>query len=248
MEKIINRLLIFALLGTIGFSIVTYKFRNAEHDSLLEEEYLFETCDYIDIDVSRMKVMLIPYDEPHIKAVYKNDKPLNYEIGDNRLALTESSKLIVSLFTGDESDYALYLYLPKQSYRKITIYTGTGSIIAGRIDAQSLIAGSSSGDIILDDVISRLNISSLSGKITADFEMLADGTAIESRYGDVDITIPKGTAFTLDFDTQTGYCDCSLSDAAPLGSYEYNFNGGGKQLTAYVENGTLSVKEKDIRE
>lgn len=244
MEKIINKLLIFTLLGTIALSIVTYKFRNAEHDSLCEEEFLFERCEYIDIDVSRMNVVLIPYDEPHIKAVYKNDRPLEYELGDNRLSLTESSKLMVSLFTGDESDYSLQLYLPKEFYREITVYTGVGGIIAGRIDALSFTAGSDSGDILLEQSISRLNLSTTSGKITADCEMLVDGTEIQSRRGDVELIVPDRTPFTVDFETQTGYCNCKLTDAAPMGNYEYNFNGGGRRVGARITEGTLTITEK----
>lgn len=246
MEKIINKLLIFTLLGTIALGIVTYKFRNAEHDSLCEEEFLFERCEYIDIDVSRMNVMLIPYDEPYIKAVYKNDRPLNYELGDNRLTLTESSKLMVSLFTGDESEYSLQLYLPKEFYREITVYTGVGRITTGRIDALSLTAGSDSGDILIDDSISRLSLATTSGKITVDCEMLVDGSEIQSRRGDVELIVPDKTSFTVDFETETGYCNCKLSDTAPMGSYEYNFNGGGRRVGAFIREGVLTISEKTI--
>lgn len=245
MEKVINRLLIIALLGTICFGVLTYKFRNDEHGILAQDELMFEVCDYISIDVSRMTVTLVPYDEPYIKAVYKNDKPLEYELGDNSLSLTESSKLVVSLFTGDESDYMLYLYLPRRAYREINVYTGVGCINAGRIDAQSITVGSNSGNILFDDAISRMNISTISGEVSVDFELVADGTEIHSRRGDVRISVSSDTQFSVDFQTKSGYCDCSLSKFAPIGSYTYNFNGGGRSITAYVEEAALYIDEKN---
>lgn len=244
MEKVINRLLIFALLATICFGVLTYKFRNDEHGILAQEELLFEVCDYIDIDVSRMTVTIVPYDEPYIKAVYKNDKPLDFEIGDNSISLTESSKLVVSLFTGDESDYMLYVYLPERAYREISVYTGVGGINAGRIDAQTITVGSNSGDILFDDAISRMNISTISGEVTVDFEMVADGTEIHSRRGNVNLSVSSEAQFSVDFETKSGNCDCSLSKFAPIGNYTYNFNGGGRSVAAYVEEGTLSINEK----
>lgn len=244
MEKAVNRLLIISILGAILFGALTYKFRNADHDSLFEEAYEFEMLQYIDVDVSRMPVMLIPYDQPNITAYYTNDKPLNFEVGDNRLTVTESSKLMVSLFAGDKSQFFLYLYLPAATYREITVYTGSGNIAVGGLDARSITAGTESGDILCENSISRLNLSTTSGKIDVDFDNIADGTEIDSVRGDVNLSVPIKSGFSVDFETKTGTCDCALSEAAPVGSYEYIFNGGGKRVGAYVEQGLLTIREK----
>jgi len=244
MEKAVNRLLIFSLLAAIAFGALTYKFRNADHDSLFEEAYELEHLEYIEVDVSRMLVMLIPYDEPNITIAYTNDRPLIFETGDNSLTITESSEFVVSLFAGDESRFSLYLYLPRESYREISVYTSSGKISVGRVDAQSITAGTESGDIFFEDSISRLNLSTISGKIDVDFELIVDGTEIDSRRGSVDLTVPEDSQFSVDFDTETGMCDCELSDTAPIGSYEYMFNGGGNRIGAYVEQGILTIKEK----
>lgn len=245
MEKAVNRLLIFSLLAALAFGALTYKFRNADHDSLFEEAYAFDLCEYIDVDVSRMSVMLIPYDEPTISVAYRNDKPLEFEVGDNRLSITESNGFVVSLFAGDESEFSLCLYLPKTAYREISVYTGTGNITAGRVDALSLTACTGSGNIICDDAISRLNLSTISGKMDVDFEMVAEGTEINSRRGNVNFTVPPESRFTLDFDTKTGLCDCVLNHGSPMGTYQYVFNGGGNLVSAYVEQGILTIKEKE---
>lgn len=245
MEKAVNRLLIFSLVAALAFGALTYKFRNADHDSLFEEAYSFDLCEYIDVDVSRMSVVLIPYDEPTISVAYKNDKLLEFEVGDNSLSITESNGFVVSLFAGDESDFSLCLYLPRTAYREISVYTGTGNITAGRVDAISLTANTGSGDIICDDAISRLNLSTISGKMDVDFEMVAEGTQIRSRKGDVDFSVPPDSSFTLDFDTKTGLCDCELNNGSPMGTYQYVFNGGDNKVSAYVEQGILTVKEKE---
>ncbi len=245
MEKRVTWLMIFSLAAALIFGALTYKFRNADHDSLFEEAYSFDLCEYIDVDVSRMSVMLVPYDEPTISVAYKNDKPLEFEMGDNSLSITESSKFIVSLFTGDESDYSLCLYLPKTAYREISIYTSTGRIMAGRVDALSLTASTGSGDIICDDAISRLNLSTVSGKMDVDFEMVVDGSEVSSRKGNVDFAVPDKSSFTLDFDTKTGQCECDFIQGTPMGTYQYVFNGGDNHISAYVEQGILTVKEKE---
>lgn len=237
--------MIFSLVAALAFGALTYKFRNADHDSLFEEAYSFELCEYIDVDVSRMSVMLVPYDEPTISAAYKNDRPLEFEMGDNKLSITESNGFVVSLFAGDESDFSLCLYLPKTAYREISVYTGTGKIVAGRVDALSLTACTESGDIICDDAISRLNLSTTSGKTDVSFEMVAEGSEIRSGKGNVDLSVPHNSSFSLDFDTKTGLCDCELINGAPMGAYQYTFNGGGSRISAYVEQGILTIKEKD---
>ncbi len=246
MEKVVNRLLIFSLLAAIAFGALTYKFRNADHDSLIEEAYEIERLEYIEVDVSRMPVMLIPYDEPNITVEYTNDKPLSFETGDNSLTITESSEFVVSLFTGDESQFSLYLYLPRESYREISVYTGSGNISVGRVDAQSITAGTESGDIICEDSISRLNLSTIDGKIDVDIELVVDGTEIDSKRGNVDLTVPEDSRFSVDFDTKTGMCDCRISAAAPTGAYEYFFNGGGNRIGANLEQGLLTIKGKDV--
>lgn len=245
MEKRVNFLMIFSLVAALAFGALTYKFRNADHDSLFEEAYSFELCEYIDVDVSRMSVMLVPYDEPTISVAYKNDRPLEFEMGDNKLSITESNRFVVSLFAGDESDFSLCLYLPETAYREIAVYTGIGRIIAGRVDALSLTASTGSGDIICDDAISRLNLSTISGKMDIDLEMVAEGSEIRSRKGNVELTVPHKSGFTLDFDTKTGICDCDFIQDTPMGAYQYVINGGGNQISAYVEQGILTVKEKE---
>ncbi len=164
-----------------------------------------------------MSVMLIPYDEPTISVAYKNDRLLEFEEGDNRLSITENNGFVVSLFAGDESDFSLCLYLPRTAYREISIYTGTGKIMAGRVDALSLSASTGSGDIICDDAISRLNLSTISGNMDVDFEMVAEGSEIRSRKGKVDLTVPHRSSFTLDFETKTGQCECDFIQGEPIG-------------------------------
>ncbi len=245
MEKRVTWLMIISLAAALAFGALTYKFRNADHDSLFEEAYSFDLCEYIDVDVSRMSVMLVPYDEPTISAAYKNDRPLEFEMGDNKLTIKESSKFVVSLFTGDESDYSLCLYLPKTAYREISVYTGTGKIMAGRVDALSLTAGTGSGDIICDDTISRLHLSTVSGNMDIDFEMVAEGSGVRSRKGNVNFTVPDKSSFTLDFETKTGQCECDFIQGASMGTYQYVFNGGDNHISAYVEQGILTIKEKE---
>ncbi len=99
---------------------------------------------------------LIPYDETEIRVEYKNDRPLEFEIGDNELMITENVKFVVSLFAGDRSDNGVKIYLPKTAYRDISIYTGTGSVSVGNISCKKLSAVTETGDITVEITITVL--------------------------------------------------------------------------------------------
>lgn len=241
MERSINKLLFFTLIGALFFGGLAFLFRNAKHSSVQQGDIAFELCEYIDVDLQRLPVTIVPYDGNGIRAVYKNDLPLDMETGDNRLSITESKELVISFFAGRESEFALTLYLPEHSYREISVYTGTGSVNVGRIDSEKMILGTETGDIVCENAVSLLDISTTSGFISADFDYIADGTEILSRKGDVLISLPIGASAAVDFDTKSGQCFTDLWNGKPHGSFLYSFNGGGNKIHATVERGALTI-------
>ena len=88
----------------------------------------FPLCEYINIDLLKTNVELIPWDNDSIRMEYQNDVPLTAEIGDNSLNISESSEFVISLFAEKSSERYMKLYLPREYYRDILIYTVSGSV------------------------------------------------------------------------------------------------------------------------
>ncbi|MCM1164926.1 MAG: DUF4097 domain-containing protein [Lachnospiraceae bacterium] len=241
MEKIVNKLLAVTFVFAAVFGLAAFLLRNTEHDSVAEDEREFELYEYIDVDLQRLDVTVIPYDGEGIRVTYKNDLPLVFEIGDNRLSITESTDFVVSLFAGREAEFGLYLYLPRRSFRGIAINTGLGDVKIGRIDSMELTVLTESGDILCEDMVSFGKLTTTSGYININFEYIVSGTEILSRRGDVDIALPAESSVSVDFQTDTGECRSDLLSGQVYGSRVYSFNGGDKLITAAVERGILTI-------
>ena len=244
MEKVINRLIIMTLAAAILFGAAAFHFRNAKHDSIFREELSFSICEYLDIDLLKLPVILTPYDGEKISVSYASDLPLEFSTGDNSLKITESEEFVISLFTGDPAQYGLYVYLPHRLYRDISVYSGQGNIKIGRIDCGSLSVTTNSGDILCDDLISFGRFTTTDGSIFVNYDEIVPETEIFSRRGDVDLDFPKGSSVSVEFETQTGRCNTDLWNGAVTGSYTYSFNGGRHPIKATLEKGTLTIKEK----
>lgn len=242
MEKKINKLLAATFLSALLFGGAAFLFGNSEHDTVAQGERELELYEYIDVDLQRLDVTVIPYDGEGIRVVYKNDLPLEFELGDNRLSVTESTDFVVSLFAGSEDEFGLYLYLPRVSFREIKIVTGGGDVKIGRVDSGKLTVLTESGDIFCEDMVSLGKLTTTSGLISVNFEYVIDGTEILSRRGDVDLTLPVEGSVAVDFQTDAGECRTDLVSGRFYGSHIYSFNGGDKLITAAVEKGTLTVK------
>lgn len=241
MEKKVNRLLAVTFVFALLFGGGAYLFRNSEHDTIAEGEREFELCEYIDVDLQRLSVTVIPYDGETLRVKYKNDLPLDFELGDNKLSITESTEFVVSLFAGRESEFGLYLYIPRVSMRDIKINTGLGSVRIGRVDCRKLTVLTESGDILCDDMVSLCRLTTSSGHISVDFEYVIDGCEVLSRRGDVDMTLPPESSVAVDFRTDTGECVTDLWSGLVRGSYLFSFNGGGRVIVATVEKGVLTI-------
>ena len=245
MEKVINKLIIITLLAAVLFGAFAFHFRSAEHDNVFREERSFPMCEYIDIELPKLPVTLIPYDGEKISVEYTNELPLVFSMGDNLLRIEESEKFVISLFTERGVDFGLYVYLPDKLFRDISVYSGTGNINIGRIDCYNISAITGSGNILCDNLLSPGSFTTSSGRITVNYREIVTEAEIFSRHGDVELNFPKNSSVAVDFETQTGSCVTDLWDNFVIGSYLYSFNGGRRVIKATLESGTLTIKEKD---
>lgn len=245
MEKAVDRLLIITAVFALLFGAAAYHFRGSSHATIKTFDREVAVCEYIDVDVPKLDVIVIPYDGKRIRVAYKNDLPLEITLGDNRLSITESSEFVISLFVGGSSDFGLYLYLPKTIYRDITIYTGAGNVRVGGVNSEKLTVITNSGDIFCEDAISLANLVTGSGNITLDCNVVIEESSIQSRSGNVSFIFPSDSSVAVDFETNSGECETDLISGKLYGSNMYSFNGGGTLIHATLETGTLTIGKKE---
>lgn len=245
MEKKVNKFLAASLILAAVFAGLAFLFRNSPHASEAGGEYAFPLLEYLDIELQRLDVSLIPYDGEEITVEYKNDRPLVFETGDNKLSITENSDFVVSLFPGKETEFGVKIYLPEAAYRDINVYTSSGGINIGDIDCRKLSAVTESGDMNIKSMSCLAALVSTSGVINADIETVVQETDILNRSGDINLTIPPESSVAIDFRTKDGECETSLVNRKIHGDYLYSFNGGKKQISVTAEHGTFVFEERN---
>ena len=245
MEKKINKFLVVSLILGVLFGGAAYFFRNAPHASEAGGEFTFPPLEYLDIDLQKLGVELIPYDGEDIVVDYKNDRPLDMEVGDNTLTITESDDFIVSLFAGKRSEFGVKIYLPSKKYRDITIYTATGAIDIFGIECQKLSAVTESGDITVSDMCYLASLVTTDGNISADVTDVVNNTDILNRSGDIELSLPPESSVAIDFRTKDGECLTDMVSGQIYGDYFYAFNGGRRQISVTAEHGTFVFNEKE---
>ncbi len=244
-EKRINVLLAVTAALTIIFGGLAYYFRDAEHDTAQTGDFMLPLCEYIDIEILRLDVDIIPYDGNNIRVVYKNELPLELRLGDNKLIIKESEEFVISLFAGSEAEFGLTVYLPEETYREITVYTGGGNVSMHGTECGKITVVTGSGDILVENNRSLVNLVTGSGDISLDFAEVVQDSSVQTRSGNAEILLPKDSSVSLEFETDTGECVTELFKGNVYGSYTYSFNGGKRGIFASLESGTLTIAERD---
>ena len=233
MERGINRWLIITAVLAAAFAALAFLIPGESLGSSKEGDEYFPLCEYISVDLLKTDVTVIPY-----------DVPLTAELGDNSLTISESGEFVVSLFANEHESYGMYLYLPREYYRDILIYTVSGDVTLGDVDSEKITTVTNSGDITSENTRSLCSFSTASGNILLDFYSVITGSAVQSRTGNAEIVFPKGSSVALDFETDIGELRTDLISGSFPGSYMYSFNGGGKLIHASLESGILTVRER----
>ncbi len=244
-RAVIHRWLIITGGLAAAFAAAAVIFPGESLGSARQGDEQFPLCEYISVDLLKTPVTVIPSDGDKIRFSWKNDVPLTAELGDNSLTITESSEFMISLFAGDTSDYGMQLFLPREYYRDIVIYTAAGEVRLGDIDSDRITVVTNSGRIISENTRSLCSLATGSGDIELDFYSVITGSSIQSRSGNATLTFPKGSSVALDFETDTGELRTDLLSGSFPGSHMYSFNGGGHLISASLESGTLTVSEKE---
>ncbi len=244
MNRAVNVWIIVTAVLSLVFGGCLWMFRGSEGTVEYHEgRNTTPVCSNIELDMIKTDVELIPYGGEDILFEYRSIVPITVLKGDNRLVVKESDQFQLEFMTGDDEELCFRLYLPKEIYSSITVYSTSGDVHIGRIDADLVTAVTKSGDILSTDTRSLVKLSSGSGDILLDFESVVADCSIDSRSGNAEIIFPKGSSVALSYKTDTGSFECDLISGRVEGSYMYSFRGGGSLIHADVSSGILTVKE-----
>lgn len=244
MNRVINRWLIVTGIFALIFAGLTWYFRDSEGNiSFYEGRNSVRICEYIEINMLKTDVELIPYTRDEIRVEYKSLMPISVMLGENRLVIEESDEFVLSFMTGSTEQFGLRVYLPKDIYKEITVYTSSGNVEVGRIDSEDITVVSKSGAISATETRSLVNLVSGTGDIILDFESVIAGSSIETRQGDALISFPAESSVALSYETETGEFSSDLLSGSVEGSYMYSFSGGNNLIHANIGSGTLTVEE-----
>ena len=245
MGKVINRWIIVTALLSVVFGAFLWRYRDAEGNAeYFEGSNSVPLCEYIELNMLKTDVELIPYDGSRIKFQYTSIVPIEVLIGDNRLVVNESDELRVSFLADDESPFVFRLYLPRHLYRSVIIYTSSGSVLMDSVICEAVSVITKSGDIASVNTFAPVQLSSGSGNVFLDFNVVVPGCSIVTRSGDAEIRFSEGSSVALSYETDSGSFRSQLLNGSVKGSYMYSFSGGENLIHAEVERGLLTVSEK----
>lgn len=245
MRSILNRWIVVTGVLTLILGICVVAFRGGSGNvSYYEGDETFPPCLYMELDMLKCDVELIPYDGEDIRLVYSSLVPITVRTGDNRLVVSESSEMKLTFLTQPPQQTGLKLYLPEKEYGGITIYTSSGRIDCSGISAGEIMAVTKTGDISFDGCYALLQLKSGSGDISLQLDEIVQNSSVETRKGDAQICFPRGSSVALSYKTETGSFSSDMIKSDINGSYMFSFGGGEKLLHADVESGTLTVNYK----
>lgn len=249
MNRVLDRLIIVTGALALVFGICTWLVRDSKGNAhYYEGDNTVKLCEYIELQMLKTDTELIPYDGDRIRIQYRSIMPISVMLGDNRLIITESDELKLTLMTGDPEQFRLRLYLPKNIYKSIIVTAASGDVDIGRIDADAVAVTTKSGAITATETRSQMNLVSGTGDISLSFESVISGSAISTRSGNAQILFPRGSSVALAYETETGEFSSDLISGSVDGSFMYSFSGGANLIRAEVESGTLTVNEYDAED
>lgn len=104
---------------------------------------------------------------------------------------------------------------------KINVNTTSGTIEGVNMKADAVKMNSTSGDVILTGEINEIEANSVSGDVKVNTSTNLRSFESDSVSGNVELTVPQGNGFTLDFDKVSGDFSADFPITTQNGTYTY---------------------------
>ena len=131
----------------------------------------------------------------------------------------------------------------------ISLHSSSGRISVNELAAERTQIDASSGDITIERMSGgAAGIEASSGKIDLGIQELSDDISIKSSSGDVNISLPRGTAFDVELDASSGKIRSDFKILSEFNNKKKNelsgeINGGGPAVSVKVSSGDINFIE-----
>lgn len=138
---------------------------------------------------------------------YASELPLITDVTEEETRIAQDDGFAVSLFVRDALNFYIKISLPVNApYKRIKVTSAGGGVTldGAGLDIKSVSVSTKNGGIDISAADAFLNLSTVSGEITVDYQSFLSPSVIETDSGAVNVTVPDFAAVNLDFITQTG--------------------------------------------
>lgn len=124
---------------------------------------------------------------------------------------------------------------------EISISTTSGGIRVLSCRANELELDSTSGEVEAGGEFSQIEADTLSGTVTLDCAVCPRELEVETSSGDVELSLPRGSGFTVEYDTVSGSFRCAF--AVTSRGDRHTAGNGGAEFSVETTSGSLSILE-----
>ncbi|WP_129706762.1 DUF4097 family beta strand repeat-containing protein [Priestia megaterium] len=222
MKNLNNKILSILSIGALSIMVTACGSNSASSKSKSVEGGKIEQ---ISIKTDGQNIELRPTDGSNVKVKMKSDEELPVKVDGNSLAVDigESSKFI------NFKTETLYVDLPSDMYKKISLETQSGNITGENLKAENLLVTSDSGNIDIDGYEGK--------KVTGD--VVAGNVKFNSASGDFDLNNETGD-ITI---SHKGSFNSDSNLFTQSGKINLSFNGkpDNLKIEAVTESGKINT-------
>lgn len=173
--------------------------------TVVKDSVTLPPAKYITISTTGLNFKLKPYDGEEIVVEYTNDSPVLIAQSDvNYLKLVQDDSFTISLFSLDQFNYNMTVWLPENDYREFYLDSGSGDITVCETVADYTNIRTRSGSIDIREASEKISASTIDGNINCSYIAFINAASFETKSGKVKITVPDFSGVKLQYRTDSG--------------------------------------------
>ena len=153
--------------------------------------------------------------------------------GDVFLESLDASSLKISTSSGEIS--------LSGSVQKLDLSSNSGDILCHDLQAEQITCRTTSGDMDFSGELKEIDAVSTSGELSFYTSRMVSGASLRSTSGDVTLSLPENDGFDARFSTTSGDLHCDFSGPFREGSQDFQYQGGGPQITVQTTIGDAAL-------
>ncbi len=193
-----------ALLGTVGAQLLSVRLLGFK-STVVKDSLTLPAAKYIYISTTGLNFQIKPYDGTEIAVEYTNDSPvLISESNVNHLRLVQDDSFTLSLFSLEQFNYHMTVFLPQNDYREFYLDSGSGDIVLEKTFADYTDIRTRSGNITVNSAKEKISAKAVSGNISCTYSAFENAGTFETKSGNIKILMPNSSEVTLSYRTDGG--------------------------------------------